>query len=150
MARTWWWVVVPAAEQNAGSVPADAKVISTPEGSAQYNTLLNTDSGSVNVGGHPYVRYMGPFPTRADAVSAKPGPYSPIPGVSINPDGSVQGPLSGLAAVGDFFTRLTQAHTWLRVAEFVVGGIFLVIGLNAILHNPAGKAAGAIPKVVPV
>lgn len=55
-----------------------------------------------------------------------------------------------LAAIGDFFARLTNPHTWLRVGEFAVGGIFLVIGLNALLHNPIGKVAKAVPKVVPI
>jgi len=47
------------------------------------------------------------------------------------------------SAVPDFLARLSNPHTWLRVAEAVVGIAFLIIGLNALLHNPAGKVAKA-------
>ena len=54
-------------------------------------------------------------------------------------------PLTGINAIGDFFSRLTNPHTWLRIAEGLVGIAFLVIGLNALLKNPIGKVAGATP-----
>ena len=53
--------------------------------------------------------------------------------------------INPLAAVGDFFSRLTNPHTWLRIAEGLVGIAFLIIGLNALLKNPIGKVAGATP-----
>lgn len=49
----------------------------------------------------------------------------------------------------EFLSRLSNPHTWLRVAEAVVGIAFLIIGLNALLHNPAGKAARVAAKVAP-
>jgi hypothetical protein len=48
--------------------------------------------------------------------------------------------------VAGFLSRLSNPHTWLRVAEAVVGIAFLIIGLNALLHNPAGKVAGVAAK----
>lgn len=51
---------------------------------------------------------------------------------------------------GEFVSRLENPHLWLRVAEAVVGIAFLVIGLNHLLGNPAGKIAAAAPKVVPL
>ena len=54
-------------------------------------------------------------------------------------------PVTGVAAIGDFFARLGKPNTWLRVAEAVAGLMLLAIGLNALLHNPAGKIAGATP-----
>lgn len=51
-----------------------------------------------------------------------------------------------VAGVPDFLARLSNAHTWLRVAEAVVGIAFLIIGLNHVLGNPAGKAAGVAAK----
>lgn len=57
---------------------------------------------------------------------------------------------SDTTSVASFLSRLTNPHLWLRVAEFLVGAAFLIIGLNALLHNPAGKVARAVPKVVPV
>jgi hypothetical protein len=58
-----------------------------------------------------------------------PGPGNP----------SVGNPLTGVNAIGDFFTRLTEPHTWVRVGEFIAGGIILWVGLNALLR---GTAAG--------
>ena len=40
-------------------------------------------------------------------------------------------------------------HFALRVAEAVVGILFLAIGLNALLHNPAGKAVRTVAAVRP-
>jgi hypothetical protein len=61
-------------------------------------------------------------------------------------------PLTGVAAIGDFFSRLGQANTWIRVGEVVAGLILLGIGLNAMFKGKpmqivtktagvAGKAA---------
>ena len=57
---------------------------------------------------------------------------------------------SAATAVPEFLSRLQNPHTWLRVAEVIVGVSFLIIGLNALLHNPAGKVVKAMPKVVPI
>ncbi len=59
---------------------------------------------------------------------------------------ALSGPFSGLAAIGDFFSRLANPHTWLRVAEVLVGAAFLIIGLNHLLGNPLKN----MPKVVPI
>lgn len=73
------------------------------------------------------------------------------------------GKLTGEAATGagdavtfhsgilGFLGRLTEAHTWVRVAEFVVGAILVAVGLNALLKQSTGiDVAKAVPKVVPV
>lgn len=59
------------------------------------------------------------------------------------------GVTAATGGVADFLTRLASPHTWLRVAEAVVGLAFLVIGLNALLHNPAGKVASVAARVAP-
>lgn len=59
----------------------------------------------------------------------------------------VQGsPLSGLAAIGDFFGRLSQGATWIRVAEGLLGIVLIAIGLARITHAVpiATKIAGAV------
>jgi len=98
--------------------------------------------------------WHGPFASKQAALdfytankAAHPGWKAPT-----GLDGAVGNTVtSGAAAaaggVADFLTRLVNPHTWLRVGEFVVGAIFLVIGLNALLHNPAGKVAGVAAKV---
>lgn len=51
--------------------------------------------------------------------------------------------LTGLNAIGDFFQRLTQTSTWVRVAEFAAGGLLLYMGGSALLR---GTAAGDAAK----
>lgn len=50
-------------------------------------------------------------------------------------------PLGGIAGIGDFFGRLTEASTWIRVAEVLAGGLILYLGLKAVV-TPAGKNVG--------
>jgi hypothetical protein len=65
-------------------------------------------------------------------------------------------PLTGINAIGDFFSRLEDPHTWVRVGEFLAGGILLWIGLNALTRGqtrddvtrPVKKAARATRDVV--
>lgn len=47
--------------------------------------------------------------------------------------------IAGVAAIGDFFNRLTQGNTWTRVGEVAAGLILLYLGLNATMK---GTAAG--------
>jgi hypothetical protein len=47
--------------------------------------------------------------------------------------------LGGLAAIGDFFQRLTQASTWIRAAEVVLGLGLIIVGLA---HLASGTAVG--------
>jgi hypothetical protein len=56
-------------------------------------------------------------------------------------------PLTGLAAVGDFFQRLTQGSTWLRIAEGLLGIILLAVGIARMTH--AVPIATAIARKVP-
>lgn len=67
--------------------------------------------------------------------------------------GQVPSPLSGVAAIGDFFSRLTQKNTWVRVGEVVIGLVLLGIGVNALFKGAPLKAvtgaAGTVGKVVP-
>jgi hypothetical protein len=54
-------------------------------------------------------------------------------------------PLSGIAAVGDFFQRLTQGATWIRVGEVLLGVALIIVGIAKLaIDTPAGKAALAI------
>ena len=75
--------------------------------------------------------YVEWFSSKADAQSAFKGQQG------FFGSGSPPG-LSGLAAIGDFFGRLTEANTWIRVGEFVAGALLLYIGLKAVVA-PEGK-----------
>jgi hypothetical protein len=57
-----------------------------------------------------------------------------------------------LVAVGDFFHRLTEASTWARVGEFVVGAMLIYVGIRAVASpepvvrgvKKTGTVAGAV------
>ena len=91
---------------------------------------------------------IGPFSTRASAeatisTAQKQGGYGLSPTGSSSAVGAglqaggIPNPLNGVQAIGDFFSRLTQANTWLRVGEVVAGLMLLYIGLNALSRNTA-------------
>jgi hypothetical protein len=55
--------------------------------------------------------------------------------------------LTGLAAIGDFFQRLTQGNTWLRIGEGLLGIILIAVGLAHMTR--AVPIATAIARKVP-
>jgi hypothetical protein len=55
-------------------------------------------------------------------------------------------PLGGVAAIGDFFQRLTQENTWIRTAEVVIGALLIISGLMKL--SGAGADIGDIVKKV--
>lgn len=79
----------------------------------------------------------GPYSTRA-AAKAIADKYNKSHVYTIPSPGN---PLSGIAAIGDFFNRLTQAQTWIRVGEVAAGGLLLYLGLKAVV-TPAGQNVG--------
>lgn len=55
----------------------------------------------------------------------------------------------GLAGIGDFFARLTEASTWIRVGEVVLGLILIAVGLARItkavpVATKIAKTVGAV------
>jgi hypothetical protein len=136
---TSWWVISPPGS-SSGSVisptlPAGTKVVSTPSSGKQYDMFVS--SGQSGIPSGIYKRWIvngGPFPTEAAArKDLVTGPPTVIPGLS---------GLTGLAAIGDFFSRLSNPNTWARVGEVAIGGLLLGIGVYALVSNTeTGKAA---------
>lgn len=74
-------------------------------------------------------------PANANASGA-----SPVPGQVGNEAGKAAN-VTGVTAIGDFFNRLTEENTWLRVGEVIAGLLLLYLGLKASMTNTAaGKA----------
>ena len=112
--------------------------------------------------------WLGPYTwTQAKAVANAGGVTVPVPGMpgSENvtvPTGSQLSKaipnLGGVAAIGDFFNRLTQPNTWIRVGEVLAGLVLILVGLNALTKDTAVgrglqsakrtafKAAAVVPK----
>lgn len=129
-----WWVINTSPPSGTPTV---------------YTVMEGTQAQAEAYGGG----IAGPYSqARADQVAASrpqnasaPGPF---PGTSISPGGGIttSNPLSGLASVGDFFSRLGQANTWIRVGEVVLGLVLLAVGVARITH--AVPAATKIAKTV--
>jgi hypothetical protein len=144
-----WWVVGPPPERSG-----PGQVVQVANGSAEYNALLNFQTLTIH--GHVVTRYYGPFASEADAKKAHPvaglawigtligaaagaggaaaggnGAQVPQAAAGGSAAGGAAGDAaaSGINAIGDFFNRLSQANTWLRVVKVVVGGALLLEGI---------------------
>jgi hypothetical protein len=83
--------------------------------------------------------FLGPFTfAKAEQVAAgnAPGEGPIVGGVT-----KATSDLGGINAIGDFFNRLTEGNTWLRVGEVVAGLIILYIGLNAVMRGTPVEGA---------
>ena len=97
----------------------------------------------------------GPYPTEAQADAAlkaltgvmnTPEPLIPGTKIQVPSIPSIPNPLSGISAIGDFFQRLTQASTWLRVFEIGIGILLVSVGIASM--TKAIPLATNIAKVV--
>lgn len=167
-----WFIIAPFGA-STGSGPGG----SIPRGSKAYHatghsyTVLNDDFTSNNatavvIGGKRWEVVMGPFTTQQEALSsAPPGTLSILAGVATaavagatgnrNPAGAFNagqqaaaGALSGLSAIGDFFTRLESGNLWVRVVKIVAGGSLLVAALVH-MTGAGGAAASTLRKILP-
>jgi hypothetical protein len=111
----------------------------------------------VNIVTHTIQRESNPLIGRSLILAGYIGPYNwanaqaAVAGAKLgagtgagNAIGTAQGAgqaanLGGLGAIGDFFNRLTQPNTWVRVGEVAAGVLLLYLGLNATMR---GTAAG--------
>lgn len=111
-----------------------------------YATLAQATShpNSVNVLQKAYVNILEADYKQAKSVGQQPGgPNANLanPAADLRAGGAEAANLAGLPAIGDFFNRLTQAHTWLRVGEVVAGLILLYVGLNAAFRGTGAERA---------
>jgi hypothetical protein len=82
--------------------------------------------------------YLVWFPTAAAAnsfISSESSTYSSGTGPA--------NPLAGVADIGDFFHRLTESATWVRVGEVGLGVILLYAGVKALTQGSAVAKAGS-------
>lgn len=161
-----WWVISPAG-MNQGSaldptVPQGTIIISLQIGSADDKSLSGGQGGFLGIGtsgpgaitynGQQYIAFMGPFPTKQAAESAKPpsgiGAIGAIIAGSLGAASTLNPLLAGAAAtanaaqsagtatgtavpgLSDFFNNLTQANTWLRVAEGILGIMLIAVAIG--------------------
>jgi hypothetical protein len=143
----WVFLSVPAVMKTQNITAAVVGPMSQAAFTAKY--------GNPNNGVNP----SGGFATKlqaqaaANKYNANPGQAGGVnaPGVApgINaPNPLGNNPLTGLNAIGDFFQRLSQPATWVRVGEFIAGGLLLYVALNAMTRGPARSEAVRTTKQV--
>ncbi len=109
---------------------------------SKYGKSVQFPGTSVNVnpfsgagfGGSSTAVIIGPFTTKAGAESdAATGNYPTNVSGSGN-ENSLTGAIPGLAQIGDFFARLSDASTWLRVGEALLGIVLIAVGVARLTH----------------
>src|SRR6185437_3601210 len=94
------------------------------------NYHILQSGGTINWGGQPLIKWKGPFATETEAKQAQnPKQQSPNP-VSDAQNALTNSNANPLTDLNDLAHRLTEPHTWLRVGEFVIGGILVYIGIR--------------------
>lgn len=148
MTNTWFVMIPPGyAKASDGEKELVDFRVQYPAGSQAWadanagRILSPSESGE----GQQLVKWKGPFATEAEAKTAQnPQQQSPNPlnDVTNAAENAASGPLTGLAAIGGFFSKLGQANTWLRVAEVLLGAGIIIVALARLAGDtPAGRAA---------
>lgn len=145
---------VSATGQFASLAAAQAYARSTWGGRTTYKFLGVGDSLPSELedifdnATHSEVLINGPYATQAAAQQAlATGVAGPGTSTATSSGTDTQGPnVSGLTAIGQFFTHLGEANTWVRVAEVLVGLILITTGFARITgtQNFISAAAGAV------
>ena len=125
-----WWVIPTTYTNSSGQPGASYIVVSgtSAQIQAKYGSVPNV---------------LGPYATKADAQAAAQGAVSSGKIGVQKPVNKIPNPVSGL---GSFLARLSQASTWLRVAEVLLGVVLLAVGVARITNAVpiATKIAGAV------
>src|ERR1700735_3795899 len=111
------WFIVDQAPTNNGHLGLDPVLESTVE-----HLTGNAYKQAIAEGNKPYL-------TRAAAEAVLKPLYK------ASQAGHIPDPLSGVDAIGDFFSRLTEANTWIRVGEFAGGALLLHVGLQGLVPS---------------
>jgi hypothetical protein len=138
---TYWVFLAIQAKMQTQNIFA---TVVGPMTAAQYNAKYGNPNNGVNPPGGFTNKLAAQ--QAANQYNANPGQAGGVnapgaaPGINApNPFGT--NPLTGITAIGDFFQRLTQPQTWVRIAEFAAGGLLLYIGGNALLRGTAASEA---------
>lgn len=109
----------------------------------------------VITGEHTNVNVTGPFASRAIAQAKIPsgahtGPYTPQFAGQAKPQAPSVPSLTGVAAIGDFFSRLGNANTWIRAVKVIAGGALIIIGVSHMTgaNNKIARTARKVPVVI--
>jgi hypothetical protein len=99
---------------------------------------------------------FGPYKTKAAALAAAatgPPPSSKLVdsrGLTDNSSAKPGQSLNVVPGVSDFFSRLGDRATWVRILKVTVGAIMIIAGLVRLGAPGAEQLAAKLPKVIPV
>lgn len=102
-----WWLVEPADTARGGAPWREIQSAAKPK-----------TGGSTGL-----AAVKGPYATKAEADKAL---------ARLQDPGKIARDLNPLPSLGDFLGRLTQANTWIRAGEVVLGIVLIGIGLARI------------------
>jgi hypothetical protein len=125
-----WFVCIDPSDKNVPAARKDQVDFRIQEqpGTADYKTLMS--GGVISWNGQPLIKWKGPYATEAEAKKAQnPSQQNPNPLADLGTAAKNSTGLTGLAAIGDFFSRLGQANTWIRVGEVLLGLILIGVGI---------------------
>lgn len=158
MAGGTWWVVVPTVDKNS-SVSSKEQVdfrVQYPAGSAGDKAMRARQPYNDPEFGQWVAYWKGPYATEAQAKTAQApagSPENPVSGAvkasGDNPSGTT--PLSGIDAIGHFFSNLSQRGFWIRIAKVGIGIVMIVVGLSKLTGagSKIEAVAAKIPPIVP-
>jgi hypothetical protein len=137
-----WWIAYSI--QGGGTATLVEGTLAQVKSWSQskYGKSVQFPGTSVNInpfsgagfGGSSTAIIIGPFTTKAEAESdAATGNYPANVSGSGN-ESSVTGAIPGLAQIGDFFARLTEGNTWIRIGEALLGIVLIAVGMARITH----------------
>lgn len=166
----WFWIV-PQAQVNDATRPADAKLVSTPTSGAQYTAWAQRGAYQ------GWAAIQGPFTAESAARAANPsggnelqilgagaGAAATAPGsaapaldqeaaAAASAAGGAASPLNALgdvaAALKSFYAALTDGKLWRSVLWVALGAMLMITGILLWLRIPqraasiAGSVAGA-------
>lgn len=138
-----WWVIsrTSGIPKDPGqtvyvAVEANSSAAATAYGTSGYGGTVVSGPYATKGDANNWIDQQtglasGTTPSTTNQVSNATGPVS------------VPNPLTGIEGIADFFQRLTEPNTWIRVGEFAAGGVLFYVGLKTAF--PAQVAAATAP-----
>jgi hypothetical protein len=127
-----WWLVNKVTRPGGPRGPQQTNYVVIQSASRPINTI------------------SGPYATKTDALNARNNANAAGNSPQSGATAVAESQFSGITAVGDFANKLTQANTWLRIAEGLLGLVLIGVALAKLTgaDNAISKAAVTAAKVV--
>lgn len=154
LGRGSWWIAYTLEGGGVATLVEGTLAQVKSWSQKKYGKSVQFPGTSVNInptspagfGGSSTAIIIGPFKSKAQAQSeASAGKYSP--GVSGSGNESSAAQVPGIQQIGDFFSKLGNSNTWIRVGKVVIGAALIIVGISHMtgMDNAAGKVARKVP-----